>query len=87
MNHATKTLSNKKQQDWSHFGGIEGVGHYRQGQTSQTKVNHLGCYSHSLSLSIGCTVTVSYLFPVLLVSHKGPSKKELGQAPINIFDH
>lgn len=83
LNHARKTLSNKKQQDWSHFGGIEG------GLDTIDKVKRLKPRSNILgvtpTLSLSLDWEYSYLFPVLLVSHKGPSKKELGQAPIYIF--
>ena len=84
MNHATKTLSNKKQQDWSHFGGIEGVGHYRQGQTSQTKVNHLGCYSHSLSLDWVYSYS-ELLVPSLISLSQGTIKKRVRSSSYKYF--
>lgn len=83
MNHARKTLSNK-----SHFGGIEGVGHYRQGQTSQTKVNHLGRYSHSLSLSLFLDWVYSYselLIPSDISLSQGTIKKRVRSSSYKYF--
>ena len=81
MNHARKTLSNK-----SHFGGIEGVGHYRQGQTSQTKVNHLGCYSHSLSLSLDWVYSYSELLISSVISlSQGTIKKRVRSSSYKYF--
>ena len=84
MNHARKTLSNRVilVELW----GLDTIDKVKRLKPRSTILGVTPTLSLSLSFSIGCTVTVSYLFPVILVSHKGPSKKELGQAPINIFE-
>ena len=84
MNHARKTLSNRV--ILAELRGLDTIDKVKRLKPRSTILGVTPTLSLSLSFSIGCTVTVSYLFPVILVSHKGPSKKELGQAPINIFE-
>ena len=68
MNHARKTLSNRV--ILAELRGLDTIDKVKRLKPRSTILGVTPTLS--LSLSIGCTVTVSYLFPVLLVSHKGP---------------